>query len=239
MNDHMFRHIRSFVRRGGHITQAQRDSRASMLPQWGIPYSTEPVDLKAVFPQPGRLILEIGFGMGETTAAMAQAHPDWNFLAVDIYRPGVGSLLARIKAIGLHNIRIIEHDIVEVLSTMIVEPVFDAVHIYFPDPWPKTRHHKRRLIQQSFLDLLTSRMAGGGVLHLASDWPDYVSQMRDVCLACAQLQPVSADGIVPRPEWRPQTKFETRGLRLGHPVADLLFQKRDTATSTSTPAAIR
>ena len=137
MNDHMFRHNRSFARRGGHITQSQRDSRAAMLPQWGLPYSAEPIDLKDVFLRSGRLVLEIGFGMGETTAAMAQAHPDWNFLAVDIYRPGVGSLLARIKAMGLSNIRIIEHDVVEVLSTMVVEPVFDAVHIYFPDPWPR------------------------------------------------------------------------------------------------------
>ena len=226
MNSHMFRHIRSFARRGGHITQSQRDSRSLMLPEWGIPFVPEPVDFKAVFQRPGRLVLEIGFGMGETTAAMAVAEPDWNFLAVDVYRPGVGSLLAKIHALGLTNIRIIEHDIVEILSSMSNDSVFDAVHIYFPDPWPKKRHHKRRLIQPPFVDLLVSRMSSGSVLHMASDWPDYVAQMQTVCLACMQLRASSADGIVPRPAWRPQTKFETRGLRLGNPVADLVFQKR-------------
>ena len=172
------------------------------------------------------LVLEIGFGMGETTAAIARTNPEWNILAVDVYRPGVGALLRRIEQESLSNIRIVEWDAVEVLDHMIMRASLDAVHIYFPDPWPKKRHHKRRLIQQAFVELLVEKLSHGGILHLATDWPEYADQMLAACSSVPQLQNLAGAGFSPRPPWRPQTKFESRGLRLGHPVADLIFQKK-------------
>lgn len=220
------RHIRSFVMRGGHITEAQRAHRERLLPKWGVAYRREPLDLQTVFHRSGRTILEIGFGMGETTAAIARTNPEWNILAVDVYRPGVGALLRRIEQESLSNIRIVEWDAVEVLDHMIMRASLDAVHIYFPDPWPKKRHHKRRLIQQAFVELLVEKLSHGGILHLATDWPEYADQMLAVCSSVPQLQNLAGAGFSPRPPWRPQTKFESRGLRLGHPVADLIFQKK-------------
>ncbi|MBU3724055.1 MAG: tRNA (guanosine(46)-N7)-methyltransferase TrmB [Burkholderiaceae bacterium] len=219
-------HIRSFVMRGGHITAAQRTHHERLFPIWGIPYRPEPLDLQAVFHRNGHTVFEIGFGMGETTAAIAKTHPDWNILAIDVYRPGVGSLLRRIEQESLSNIRIIEWDAVEVLNHMIPVASLDAVHIYFPDPWPKKRHHKRRLIQPEFIELLVKRISAGGILHMATDWPDYADQMLTVCSGQAQLRNLAGSGFSDRPPWRPLTKFETRGLRLGHPVADLIFQKK-------------
>lgn len=212
--------------RGGHITEAQRTHRERLFPKWGIAYRPEALDLHEVFQRIGPTILEIGFGMGETTAAIAQAHPEWNILAVDVYRPGVGALLRRIEQDGLSNIRILEWDAVEILDQMIMRESLDAVHIYFPDPWPKKRHHKRRLIQPAFIALLIERIRQGGILHMATDWPDYAEQMLAVCSAQPQLENQAGSGFSPRPPWRPQTKFEARGLRLGHPVADLIFQKK-------------
>lgn len=220
------RHIRSFVMRGGHITEAQRTYREQLFPKWGIAYQREPLDLQEVFQRAGRTILEIGFGMGETTAAIARANPEWNILAIDVYRPGVGALLRRIEHDMITNIRIVEWDAVEVLEHMIMPASLDAVHIYFPDPWPKKRHHKRRLIQPAFIALLAERIRPGGLLHMATDWPDYAEQMLSVCSAQSQLDNQAGSGFSPRPPWRPQTKFEARGLRLGHPVADLIFQKK-------------
>ena len=220
------RHIRSFVMRGGHITEAQRAHRERLLPKWGIAYRPETLDLQEVFQRAGPVILEIGFGMGETTAVIASAHPEWNILAVDVYRPGVGALLRRIEQEELSNIRILEWDAVEVLDHMIMRESLDAVHIYFPDPWPKKRHHKRRLIQPAFIRLLVERIRQGGILHMATDWPDYAEQMLAVCSAQPQLRNQAGAGFSSRPPWRPQTKFEARGLRLGHSVADLIFQKK-------------
>jgi tRNA (guanine-N7-)-methyltransferase len=225
-NPFLTRHIRSFVMRRGHITAAQRDTWARLNAIWGIPFTSKPIDFKELFGRDGPVILEIGFGMGETTAAMARANPHWNLLGVEVYRPGVGALLGRIEKEEIKNIRIIEHDVVEVLAQMIPEESLDAVHIYFPDPWPKKRHHKRRLIQQEFLTTLSRKIKAGGLLHMASDWPEYAQQMLDVGEACASLKNHAGSGFSPRPEWRPLTKFETRGLRLGHPVADVLFEKR-------------
>ena len=183
-------------------------------------------------------VLEIGFGMGETTAAMAKAYPDWNILGVEVYKPGVGALLGKIEQLGLSNIRIIEYDVVDVLKTMVPDQSLRAVHIYFPDPWPKKRHHKRRLIQPEFIAALAPKLSAGGIVHLATDWPEYADQMLAVCAANPSLINTS-EGFSPRPQWRPETKFERRGLRLGHPVADLIFQKRDTANSTTNPNTIR
>jgi tRNA (guanine-N7-)-methyltransferase len=226
MFDNIPRHIRSFVMRSGHITEAQRATRDRCLAVWGIPFRPEPLDFKAVFGKAGKQVFEIGFGMGETTAQIAQANPDWHILGSEVYKPGVGALLGRIEREQLSNIRIIEYDAVEVLSHMIPDSSLDAVHIYFPDPWPKKRHHKRRLIQPWFITLLCKKIKAGGILHMATDWPDYAAQMLDVCTASADLINTAGDGYAERPQWRPLTKFEARGLRLGNPVADLVFQKR-------------
>lgn len=219
-------HIRSFVMRSGHITDAQRNTRERLLPVWGITYRPEPIDLKEIFGREGKNVLEIGFGMGETTAEIAQAHPDWNILGAEVYKPGVGALLGRIERLGLKNIRIVEHDAVEILTHMLADESLDAIHIYFPDPWPKKRHHKRRLIQPWLVTLLCKKLKRGAVLHMATDWPDYAEQMLDVCQASPDLINTVSQGYAPRPDWRPLTKFESRGLRLGNPVADLLFQKK-------------
>jgi tRNA (guanine-N7-)-methyltransferase len=220
------RHIRSFVMRSGHITDAQRATRDRCFAAWGLPFRAEPIDFTAVFGRNNRQVFEIGFGMGETTAQIAQANPDWNILGVEVYKPGVGALLGRIERENLSNIRIVEYDAVEVLSHMIPDNSLDAVHIYFPDPWPKKRHHKRRLIQPWFVTLLCKKIKPGGVVHMATDWPEYAAQMLDVCTGCADLVNTAGQGYAARPDWRPLTKFEARGLRLGNPVADLLFQKR-------------
>lgn len=226
MDDAPKRHIRSFVMRSGHITDSQRNTRDRLLPTWGIPYTPEAIDFKRIFGRDGPMILEIGFGMGETTAEIAQQNPDWNILGLEVYRPGVGALLNKIEQRGLTNIRVIEHDAVEVLAHMVPDLYLDGVHIYFPDPWPKKRHHKRRLIQSPFLSQLVQKLKPGGYLHMATDWPDYASQMLDVCNQEPRLENRAKEGYSPRPDWRPLTKFEARGIRLGNPVADLIFQKK-------------
>ncbi|HTJ99561.1 MAG TPA: tRNA (guanosine(46)-N7)-methyltransferase TrmB [Bordetella sp.] len=217
-------HIRSFVHRRGHITQGQRDALERLLEQWSIPYSPRTLNPATVFARQAPTILEIGFGMGETTERIALDRPGDNFLGVEVFNAGVGSLLKRIEASSLQNIRIIQHDAVEVLRDMIAPNSLDGVHIYFPDPWPKKRHHKRRLIQPPFVALLASRVKPGAYVHCATDWEHYAQQMLEVLSAEPQLSN-TADGYAPRPEFRPQTKFETRGLRLGHGVWDLMFKR--------------
>jgi len=218
-------HIHSFVHRRSHITAAQEQALAQLLPRWAIPYQHAPLDLAHAFGRAAPTILEIGFGMGETTQAIATARPDENFLGVEVFDAGVGSLLARIEANGLENIRIIQHDALEVVRDMMAPDSLAGVHIFFPDPWPKKRHHKRRLIQAPFIALLASRIAPGGYLHCATDWQHYAEQMLDVLTVEPRLVNCHTD-YAPRPQDRPQTKFETRGLRLGHGVWDLVFQRR-------------
>ena len=217
-------HIRSFVHRRGHITQGQKDALERLMGEWSIPYRQAPLSVEAAFGRQAPLILEIGFGMGETTAKIALSRPGDLFLGVEVFNAGVGSLLNRIEQSGLTNIRIIQHDAVEVLRDMISPASLSGVHIYFPDPWPKKRHHKRRLIQPAFVSLLASRLAPGAYLHLATDWEHYAQQMLEVLNAEPTLKN-TAEGFAPRPDYRPQTKFETRGLRLGHGVWDLIFKK--------------
>lgn len=217
-------HIRSFVHRRGHITQSQREALETLLDKWSIPYADRRLDLAAAFGREAPTILEIGFGMGETTQKIAQARPDDNFLGIEVFNAGVGSLLRRIEESGLQNLRIVQHDAVEVVRDMIAPDTLAGVHIYFPDPWPKKRHHKRRLIQPPFVSLLASRIKPGGYLHCATDWQDYAVQMLEVLSAEPLLRNTVAD-YAPRPDYRPQTKFETRGLRLGHGVWDLIFQR--------------
>lgn len=218
------RPIRSFVLRQGRTTGAQRRACADLLPVYGVPYARAPLDLDRLFGRSAPRILEIGFGMGETTAAIAKQHPGIDYLGVEVHTPGVGSLLKRIAELELANVRVIRHDAVEVLEHMIAPASLDGVHIFFPDPWPKKRHHKRRLIQPPFVALLASRMKPGAYLHAATDWEDYARQILETLSAEPRLQN-TADGFAARPESRPETKFERRGLGLGHRVWDVVFRK--------------
>jgi tRNA (guanine-N7-)-methyltransferase len=218
------RSIRSYVLRQGRVTAAQVRAVERLMPVYGIAFSPAPLDLDAVFGRRAPKILEIGFGMGETSAAIAQAHPDTDYLGIEVHAPGVGALLRRIESLGLTNVRVIRHDAVEALEKMIPPGALDGVHVFFPDPWPKKRHHKRRLLQAPFVHLLASRMKPGAYLHAATDWEDYALQMLDV-LSAERLLANSATGFAARPESRPATKFEVRGTRLGHGVWDLLFRK--------------
>jgi len=212
------------VLRQGRISNAQRSACAELLPVYGVAFSPERVDLDKVFGRAAPKILEIGFGMGETTAEIAQQHPECDYLGVEVHTPGVGSLLARIARLGLANVRIVQHDAVEVLQHMIAPGVLDGILVFFPDPWPKKRHHKRRLIQPPFAALLASRMKPGALLHACTDWEDYARQMLEVLAAEPELVN-TASGYADRPQTRPQTKFERRGLALGHRVWDLVFRK--------------
>ena len=225
---HPARAIRSFVLRQGRVSSAQQRAHDTLLPRFGIPFAEKAIDLDAAFGRKAPKILEIGFGMGETTAVIAKANPDRDYLGIEVHTPGVGSLLKTIGEEGLTNIRIIQHDAVEVLKHMITPGTLDGVHVFFPDPWPKKRHHKRRLLQPPLVALLASRMKPGAYLHTATDWEEYAQQMLAVLSAEPQLENTSTDasGYAPRPDYRPQTKFETRGLKLGHGVWDLVFRKR-------------
>jgi tRNA (guanine-N7-)-methyltransferase len=218
-------HIRSFVNRRSHMTQGQQQALDAYLDKWSVPYRAEVLDLSATFGRSAPTVLEIGFGMGETTEQIALARPQDNFLGVEVFNAGVGALLKRIETSALENIRIIQHDAVEVLRDMVAPNSLSGVHIYFPDPWPKKRHHKRRLIQAPLIELLSSRMASGAYLHCATDWEHYAQQMLEVLSGEASLIN-TAENFAPRPDFRPLTKFENRGIRLGHGVWDLIFKKR-------------
>ena len=266
--------IRSFVLRAGRLTTGQQRALEELGPQFLVPFQNQPFDWVSAFvhSNPGSSseirprVVEIGFGMGETTAAIAQLRPDDDFLAIEVHLPGVGALLKQIGELGLTNLRLIRHDAVEVLEHMIAEDSLDGIHIYFADPWHKKRHHKRRLIQQQFVELLASRIKPGGYLHLATDWHNYAEQMLLVLNRQASLEntstqrvrletytqadvtadpttdgakavkneftPTLADiegehaGYAERPSYRPMTKFENRGIRLGHGVWDLVYRKR-------------
>ena len=219
------RPIRSFVLRGGRMGTGQQRALQDLGPRFVLAYRPEPLDLASVFGRSAPLVLEIGFGMGDATAQIAAAQPGVDFLGVEVHEAGVGALLKHIGERGLTNLRIVQHDAVEVLQHMIRPGSLGAVHIFFPDPWHKKRHHKRRLIQPPLVELLASRLAPGGRLHCATDWEDYAHQMLDVLTASPMLQN-SAEGYAPRPDYRPLTKFEARGQRLGHGVWDLVFTRR-------------
>lgn len=223
-------HIRSFVHRRGHITQGQRLALETLSERWVLPFKASELNFESAFGRKAPVILEIGFGMGETTATIASNHPDTDFLGVEVFNAGVGKLLTRIEEQALQNIRIIQHDAVEVLQSMIASDSLAGVHIFFPDPWPKKRHHKRRLIQPPFINLLASRIAPGGYLHCATDWEHYAHQMLEVLGASDPLTN-TCEGFCPRPEHRPLTKFEARGLRLGHGVFDLIFKRKEAVAS--------
>jgi tRNA (guanine-N7-)-methyltransferase len=218
------RPIRSYVLRQGRMSNAQRRAYEGLLARYAIPYAPAVPDLAAAFGRNAPTILEIGFGMGETTAEIAQSHPENDYLGVEVHSPGVGSLLKLIDERGLTNVRIVQHDAVEVVEHMLAPGCLAGIHVFFPDPWPKKRHHKRRLIQPAFLRLLASRLRPGGYLHLATDWEEYAVQMLDVANAEPALRNTAA-GFAPRPDYRPLTKFERRGRNLGHDVWDVLFRR--------------
>lgn len=218
-------HIRSYVLRQGRISEAQQRSYDTLMPVYGIAYSKQLLDLPRSFGRDAPKILEIGFGMGETSATIAENYPQNDYLALEVHTPGVGSLLKQIQARQLSNIRIIQHDAVEVLRDMLADESLDGVHIYFPDPWHKARHNKRRLIQAPLAALLANKLKVGAYLHLATDWENYAEQMLAVLSAEPGLHNTATD-YAPRPAHRPLTKFENRGLRLGHGVWDLIFEKR-------------
>lgn len=232
------RHIRSFGTRRGHFTAGQRDAYDRLMPRHGVAYRAAELDTEAIFGRKAPLVLEIGCGMGETTVAIAAATPGTDYIGVEVYPAGVGALLRRIDEAGIANLRVIEHDAVEVVRDMITPASLAGVHVFFPDPWPKKRHHKRRLVQPAFVSLLASRIAPRGYLHCATDWAPYAVQMLEVLAAEPLLAntagPVAiaesledCRGFAPRPGHRPLTKFEQRGLRLGHGVWDLVFVRRD------------
>ena len=219
------RRIRSFVTRAGRVSTGQRRAMDEFGPRFVVSYASQAADWDAVFGRHAPRILEIGFGMGATSAEIASHRPDDDFLGVEVHEPGVGALLKLMGEQQLSNIRIIQHDAVEVLEQMIAPQSLDGVHIFFPDPWHKARHHKRRLIQPKFVALLVSRLKPGAYLHLATDWQNYAEQMLEVLGAEPSLEN-TADSYAPRPDYRPVTKFERRGLKLGHGVWDLVFKRR-------------
>jgi tRNA (guanine-N7-)-methyltransferase len=219
------RAIRSFVRRIGRKTPGQHKALTELGPRFLVPYQPQPLDFKAAFGRDAPVILEIGFGMGEATAHIAALMPDQNFLCCEVHDPGIGALLKRIGEQGLSNIRIVQHDAVEVIDHMLPERSLAGVHVFFPDPWHKARHNKRRLIKPELVARLASRLQTGGYIHCATDWQHYAQQMLEVLGGEPQLANAAQD-YAPRPHYRPLTKFENRGLKLGHGVWDLVFVKR-------------
>jgi tRNA (guanine-N7-)-methyltransferase len=219
------RAIRSYVLRAGRIGPGQQRALAELGPRFVLPFQATPLDFAAVFERDAPTVLEIGFGMGDATAQIAAARPDTNFIGIEVHEPGVGALLKRIGEQGLTNLRLVRHDAVEVLEHMVAPASLAGIHVFFPDPWHKKKHHKRRLVQPALVRLLVTRLAPGAYLHCATDWQPYAEQMLEVLSAEPALVN-TAPGYAPKPDYRPLTKFEARGLKLGHGVWDLVFRRR-------------
>lgn len=218
------RSIRSFVLRQGRMSDAQRRACEALYPRYGVD-ADAPLDFRTLFGRDAPVVLEIGFGMGETTVAIAAARPDIDFLGVDVHWPGVGALLRGIDSAGLSNVRVLRRDAVDVVDRMVAPASLAGVHVFFPDPWPKKRHHKRRLLKPSFVHALANCLAAGGYLHVATDWLPYADEILDA-LSAESLLANTAERFAPRPEWRPLTKFEQRGMARGHEVRDVVFRRR-------------
>ena len=216
--------IRSYVLRQGRFSRGQQRAYVELLPRFGVPYAPATADFAQAFGRHAPLIAEVGSGMGETTAEIAAANPHNDYLAIEVHTPGVASLLKLVDERALSNVRVVQHDATEVFRDMIAPATLEGVHIFFPDPWPKKRHHKRRLVQPEFAALVAERLRPGGHLHVATDWQDYAEQALAV-LGATPLLRNTAEGFAPRPASRPETKFERRGRRLGHGVWDLLFTR--------------
>jgi tRNA (guanine-N7-)-methyltransferase len=221
------RPIRSYVLRQGRTTPAQKRALEELLPKYGLPFTSSPISQMQVFGRTAPLVLEIGSGMGETTVEIAKARPDADFIAIEVHGPGVGSLLNRLATEKLSNVKVVRHDALDVLEHMIPDGALAAIHLFFPDPWPKKRHHKRRMVQPAFAALAAKKLHAEGILHAATDWPDYAEQMNEVFSKEALLEPAAAGFAA-----RPVTKFESRGRQLGHPVRDLVFRRREIAPAT-------
>jgi tRNA (guanine-N7-)-methyltransferase len=219
------RPIRSYVLRQGRFSPAQQRAHAELMPRYGVAFAPQRLDFEALFGRRAPTVLEIGSGMGETTVRIAAANPERDYLAIEVHAPGVGSLLKRVEELGLTNVRVVQHDAIEVLREMVPEASLAAVHVFFPDPWPKKRHHKRRLIQAPFAELVASRLAPGGILHVATDWEQYAHHALEVLNNTPGLRNTAA-GFAVRPASRPETKFERRGIGLGHGVWDIVFERR-------------
>jgi tRNA (guanine-N7-)-methyltransferase len=219
------RPVRSFVLRQGRMSAAQQRALDTLLPRFGLPFAPRAIDFDRVFGRAAPRVLEIGCGMGETTATIALAMPAVDFVGVEVHAPGVGSLLRRIDEHALANVRVIRHDAVEVVATMIPPHSLAGIHVFFPDPWPKKRHHKRRLLTPSFVHELALRLAPGGHLHVATDWEAYAHEIL-ATLAAEPLLENTVPDFAPRPDYRPLTKFEARGRKLGHGVWDAIFRRR-------------
>jgi len=224
-NTNYTRKIRSFVLRQGRVTKAQKSALENLWPIFGIERANTLLDFPQLFGNDAAITLEIGFGNGASLAEMARNTPERNFVGIEVHPPGVGNLLRLIGDHQLKNIRILNHDAVEILQHRVVQNSLDRVQLYFPDPWHKKKHHKRRIVNTTFVSLLTSRLQAHGVLHMATDWEHYALQMKKVMLATPAFQSCFESAFAPRPDDRPLTKFEQRGLKLGHGVWDLVFQK--------------
>lgn len=220
------RAIRSFVKREGKLTSGQANAIEQCWPKFGVDLSTDELDLEALFGRQAETILEIGFGNGLSLAEMAAEHPEQNFFGIEVHRPGVGSLLVQVKQQQLDNVRVSQDDAVEVLKQQIPNASIDRVQIFFPDPWHKKRHHKRRLINQAFVEVLLLKLKPSGVIHVATDWENYAEQVLEVLSSSSALQN-TAEGYAHKPDYRPTTKYESRGVKLGHGVFDIIFQKRE------------
>ncbi|WP_034944720.1 tRNA (guanosine(46)-N7)-methyltransferase TrmB [Erwinia oleae] len=225
-NGRPMRRIRSFVRRQGRLTKGQQQALDTLWPVMGVEYQPEPVDLAALFGRDAPVVLEIGFGMGASLVSMAQAKPQQNFLGIEVHSPGVGACLASAQEAGVENLRVMCHDAVEVLENMIPDNSLLMVQLFFPDPWHKARHNKRRIVQVPFAELVMRKLKPGGVFHMATDWEAYAQHMLEVMSSIDGYKNQSmTQDYVPRPETRPLTKFEQRGQRLGHGVWDLMFER--------------
>jgi len=210
--------------RQGRFSPGQQRAYSELLPRLGVPYRPEPLNFREIFGRSAPVVVEIGSGMGETTTRIAREHPETDYLAVEVHAPGVGSLLKQLDEAALTNVRVTQHDAVEVMRDMVAPGSLAGLHVFFPDPWPKKRHHKRRLLQPDFAALAASRLAPGGMLHVATDWQEYADHVLAVLSATPGLAN-TVEGFAPRPATRPETKFEKRGIKLGHGVWDIVFRK--------------
>ena len=220
------RQVRSFVRRQGRLTKGQERAMEILWPQYGLEYREQLLNFTETFGRSAPIVLEVGFGNGESLVSMAKSMPEKDFIGIEVHTPGVGNILMQIEETGISNLRIIRHDAVEVLEKQIPNQSLSQFQLFFPDPWHKKRHHKRRIVQPDFLDMLACKLVKGGIIHMATDWEDYAIHMMDTLTAHSQFENTLAEGeYAPRPNYRPITKFEERGHRLGHGVWDLLFRR--------------
>ncbi len=226
MTEKIKRTIRSFVRREGRMTPSQKQALEKLWPRFGIDVDSETINFEKEFGRQASCIFEIGFGMGDSLISMAIANPENNYIGIDVHRPGVGNLLKKIEANEIANVRVLCGDAVEVLKNNIANESLDAVYLFFADPWPKKKHHKRRIVQSEFVQLVRTKLKSGGVFHMATDWQDYAEHMIEVMKpAEGFINKGNEDGFFERPDYRPLTKFENRGIKLGHGVWDIIFEK--------------